>query len=216
MPKNDFLTGGYSCDNCNKPVGNTNIHNGGVFVKEQFCSNKCKDEWNARHSGSSSNKSNSDNEDSSSRGSAIGTAAGIGAGIGAGVGGAVAGGLNGLGNLAGKGFSAINAELDKGVNENKQKRAGIEAKAAEISKLEFGSTKEEIQNQLEQLITFGSTLKSEQHPIKKAVYSKVIFGIMRLKTLGANDVAVFLENEAMKVKPKWYNAVGFWMSFSNT
>ncbi len=136
--------------------------------------------------------------------------------VGTGAGGAISGTLSGVGNLAGKGFDALNKELDKGVEDNKKKRKAIEDKADEISKIEFGSSKEDIQSQMEQLISYGNTLSSEQNPIKKAVYSKVTFGIMRLKTLGANDTASFFENESKKIKPNLWNAIWFWATFSNT
>ena len=84
------------------------------------------------------------------------------------------------------------------------------------SKIEFGSTTNEIQSQLEQLIAYGNTLSSKQNPIKKAVYSKVTFGIMRLKSLGVNYTASFFETECKKIKPNLWNAIWFWATFSNT
>jgi hypothetical protein len=39
---------------------------------------------------------------------------------------------------------------------------------------------------------------------------------MRLKGLGANDTASFLENESKKIKPTLWNAIWFWATFSNT
>ena len=57
---------------------------------------------------------------------------------------------------------------------------------------------------------------SEQTPIKKAVYTKVAFGIMRLKNLGANDTAEFFETESKKIKPNLWNTIWYWATFSNT
>lgn len=151
------------------------------------------------------------------QGSNLGTGLGnLASGLGNGVGGAISGTLSGVGNLAGKGFDSLNKELDKGVADNKAKRKAIEEKANEISKIEFGSSIEEMQSQIEQLISYGNTLSSEQNPIKKAVYSKVTFGIMRLKGLGANDTASFFETESKKIKPNLWNAIWFWATFSNT
>ena len=161
----------------------------------------------------SSSTKNTNANQGNDLGSGLGNLA---SGVGTGVGGAISGTLSGVGNLAGKGFDALNKELDKGVEDNKKKRKAIEEKAAEISKIEFGSSKEDIQSQIEQLISYGNTLSSEQNPIKKAVYSKVTFGIMRLKSLGANDTASFFENESKKIKPNLWNAFWFWATFSNT
>jgi hypothetical protein len=66
MPKNDFLTGGYSCDYCGKSVGNTNYHNGGFIVKEQFCSPKCQMKWNELNVRSQSGNERSRNDEATS------------------------------------------------------------------------------------------------------------------------------------------------------
>ncbi len=184
-------------------------HNIMVFrVEEQ----KYTTSSNATNQTTSSTKNNNSSQENN-LGSGLGNLA---SGVGAGVGSAISGTLSGVGSLAGKGWDSLNKELDKGVEDNKRKRQAIEEKANEISKIEFGSTANEIQSQLEQLIAYGNTLSSEQTPIKKAVYSKVTFGIMRLKSLGANDTASFFEAQSKKIKPNLWNTIWFWATFSNT
>lgn len=140
----------------------------------------------------------------------------LASGVHSGLGSAISGTLSDIGSLAGKGWDSLNKELDKDVEDNKRKRQAIEEKANEISKIEFGTSANEIQSQIEQLIAYGNTLTSEQNPMKKAVYAKVTFGIMRLKSSGAIEAASFFEKESKKIKPNLWNAFWFWATFSNT
>ncbi|MCZ2129104.1 MAG: hypothetical protein LC109_02440 [Bacteroidia bacterium] len=196
----------------NMITSKTGINTSWIYLDDGTMEMKCLGKVQNNDTVSSSKK-----ETHSTQGNNTGSSLGnLASGVGSGVGSAISGTLSGVGSLAGKGWDSLNKELDKGVEDNKRKRQAIEEKANEISKIEFGTTANEIQSQLEQLIAYGNTLSSEQTPIKKAVYSKVTFGIMRLKSLGANDIASFFEAQSKKIKPNLWNTIWFWATFSNT
>jgi hypothetical protein len=52
MSKRDTLGDGrYFCDNCGNKIYSDNAPtNGGIMIKQRFCSAKCKNDWNALHS----------------------------------------------------------------------------------------------------------------------------------------------------------------------
>lgn len=189
----------------------TGINTSWIFVDDGTMKMRCLGKVQKHNSNSSSRESRFDKGNSSGRG--LGN---IASGLGSGLRNAVSGTLSETGKAANKGLNTLNKDLDKRVEENKKKRLAIEEKAIEISKIEFGTTAHEVQSQLEELIIYGNTLSSQHFPIKKAVYTKVTFGIMRLKSFGANDIAAFYEAQAKKIKPNLWNAIWFWATFSNT
>lgn len=200
----------------------TGINKSWIFVDDGTLQMKCLGKDSKKYKAESAIKINSNQGGdlgstlgnlASGVGSGLGSGLGnLATGVGSGVGSAISGTLSGAGSLAGKGWDSLNKELDKGIQDKKLKKQAIEEKATEITKIEFKSNTEEIQNQLEQLIVYGATLNSEQYPIKKAVYSKVVFGIMRLKSLGAEDISSFFETESKKIKPNLWNAIVFLVS----
>ncbi|MBC5838777.1 hypothetical protein [Flavobacterium muglaense] len=156
--------------------------------------------------GFSSNGTNNTNSNQvSNSGSGLGNLAeGIGSGVGS------------LAGLAGKGVGSFFDMVEKDKENDRRRLQEVIDKGSEISEIEFGTTANEIQSQLEQLIAYSNSLTEKQYPIKKAVYSKVTFGIMRLRSLGATDNAIFFETESKKIKPNLWNAFMFFASGGST
>lgn len=84
--------------------------------------------------------------------------------------------------------------------EEKQK---VEGKVDDIAQVTFGTTTEEISNQLSQLVTLGNSKPDKK--VKSAIVEKMEFGIMKLKGLGANAEATFFEQKVELLKKKsWF------------
>ena len=163
---------------------------------------------------SSNGTKNTNTNQVSNSGSGLGNLA---EGVGSGVGSAISGTLSGVGSLAGfagKGVGSFFDMVEKDKENERRREQELIDKGSKISEIEFGTTANEIQSQLEQLMTYSNTLSSNQYPIKKAVYSKITFGIMRLKSLGANDSAIFFETESKKIKPNLLHAIMFFLDGS--
>lgn len=79
----------------------------------------------------------------------------------------------------------------------------LEGKIDDISQMTFGTTADEISNQLNQLTTLGSSKPDKK--LKAAIVEKMEFGIMKLKGLGANAEADFFEKKLEPLKKKsWF------------
>jgi hypothetical protein len=98
----------------------------------------------------------------------------------------------------------INAEEE--AKEEKEK-AFISSKIDEISNIQLSTDKDELENQLSELLSYGSTIPSSQLQIRKAIYNKSLLALNRLKQTGSTSVSVF-EEQVNKVKPKWYHKLG--------
>lgn len=91
--------------------------------------------------------------------------------------------------------------LDRTEEIEAQKR--LEGKIDDISRMTFGTTADEISNQLNQLTTLGSTKPDKT--VKAAIVEKMEFGIMKLKGLGAHAEADFFQKKLEPLKKKsWF------------
>jgi hypothetical protein len=177
------------CNNCGKAIAhdtNKSIKVGGSYWVTTsgtwYCSNKCKDE----REGTNSNQSNqsgggSGNEEKKS-------------------GGGFLSGLTGGGDSASKiaQTQLLGSLLADSMNENKD----IRAKVDEVSKMIFSTDANELANQMNELLTIGAGTASEHKELIKACYEKMDFGVMKLKSIGANAEAVFFEGKRNSIKPK--------------
>jgi len=92
-------------------------------------------------------------------------------------------------------------EADKQRKQEEKQR--IEGKIEDIAQLVFGSTPEEISNQLSQLVTIGNSKPDKK--VKNAIVEKLEFGIMKLRGLGSNAEADFFEKKLEPLKKKgWF------------
>lgn len=179
----NFMSGKYTCEYCGNPIEDAGVHNGSVIVKERFCSPKCKIAFN--NSKTDRNGENSSNSETSSSAKVAGTTAGI-------VGGAVGGAIGGLGNVAGKGFKGL---MDMA-------NLNYKDQLDQVTKMEFSEEKGDLSNQLNELVTIAGGTNAK--PLKKGIYEKMEYGIMKLNSIGATSEADFFETKRKKIKPKWY------------
>ena len=116
----------------------------------------------------------------------------------------------GVGNLAGKGWSSFNNSLDEIKERNDNQKERIIEEAKQISKFEFSNNPNDLKNELEELLAMRATLKGEELPIKKAIYSKLEFGINRLKSQG-EDIS-FYEEKVNRAKPSLWDKINGFIS----
>jgi|GEM_PF-2805914 hypothetical protein len=111
------------------------------------------------------------------------------------------GGNQGGGSSSGGGFfSKINDSLDAS---NERRESKIESRVYSIVEIKFGSTADEISDACNQLVTIAAGKPDKE--VKKAIYEKMEFAVMKLRQLGANAEADFFEKKRTDVKPKWYD-----------
>lgn len=92
-------------------------------------------------------------------------------------------------------------ENDK--NREREEKQQIEGKVDYIAHITFGTTVEEISNQLSHLVTIGNAKPDKK--VKSAIVEKMEFGIMKLKGLRANTEADFFEKKLEPLKKKtWF------------
>ena len=85
----------------------------------------------------------------------------------------------------------------------REEKLRLEGKVDDIAKMTFGSTTEEISNQLSHLVTIGNSKPDKN--VKSAIIEKMEFGIMKLKGLGASAEADFFEKKLEPLKKKsWF------------
>ncbi|WP_029410678.1 hypothetical protein [Treponema pedis] len=108
--------------------------------------------------------------------------------------------MSGIGGMFGDMFSSTREQLKDNMDQIKNNRA----KTEEIVNFQFGSTSEEIQNQLQNMFTQISALPRLKSPEQKALYNaikeKLEFGIMKLNSNGANAEAEFFQKKFDKLK----------------
>lgn len=92
-------------------------------------------------------------------------------------------------------LSSLNDSLDR-------EDAKVEAQINNISQIEFGSSIDDISNTLNYLVTVAAGKPSRD--IKKVIYQKMEFAIMKLRQQEANTEADFFEKKRAEIKPKWY------------
>lgn len=70
----DLSSGKHLCENCGSKINSPDFHNGGIIVKERFCSKRCMNEWNKEYSGNNQSSSGSDNVGSNAASAGAGAA----------------------------------------------------------------------------------------------------------------------------------------------
>ncbi|MEI7596522.1 MAG: hypothetical protein WCK02_12295 [Bacteroidota bacterium] len=111
------------------------------------------------------------------------------------------GGNQGGGSSSGGGFfSKMNDSMDAS---NERRESKIESRVDSIVAIKFGSTADEISDACNQMVTIAAGKPDKE--VKKAIYEKMEFAIMKLRQLGANAEADFFEKKRTDVKPKWYD-----------
>jgi hypothetical protein len=185
----------FNCTNCGKtgfgssgsgPAGGTNPPSGWITKwgsTKVYCSNRCKDEYNDRKSGSSGGSGNSEVSETKARAEeAKARAAEAKAQEKAAM-------FNGL-------FSAVNADAQE---------------AGEItnylSKITFSNDCSEIENKLSEIIslwTSGEKFTNSDHKsaVKKAAYERFEFGLMKLESMGQSNMIGFFKGKQKEMKPK--------------
>jgi len=94
-------------------------------------------------------------------------------------------------------------KFDKEEEFEREEKLRLERKVEDIAIITFGSTTEEISNQLSHLVTVGSSKPDKN--VKRAIVEKMEFGIMKLKGLGASVEANFFEKKLEPLKKKtWF------------
>jgi hypothetical protein len=99
--------------------------------------------------------------------------------------------------------SPISSNTDSEEKRVMEEKIRIESKIENIAGIQFGNTTDEISNVLNELITIASGKPDKA--VKKAIYEKMEFAIMKLKKLGSNEEANFFETKRTAIKPKWYD-----------
>ena len=149
--------------------------------KRNFCSKQCKLAYEQSKNGEMSANSEAD-EVSADTGKTRG------------------GLMSGIGGMFGDVFTSTGEQLKDNMNQMKQNRA----KTEEIVNLQFDTTSDGLQNQLQNLFTQISALPKFKTPEQKALYNaikeKLEFGIMKLNSVGANSEAEFFQKKFDKLK----------------
>ncbi|TAF09080.1 MAG: hypothetical protein EAZ75_08965 [Flavobacteriia bacterium] len=182
----------YHCTNCGKlgygsagsgPMSGSNPPDGWKTKwgsTKMFCSNRCKDEFNNRNSGNNTTQSNSSEPEKKSGG--------------------FLGGLMGGGDPSEKvaQIGLLGNLLADTMGENKE----IRNKGEYVSKMVFSTNPDELANQMNELLTIGAGTENKHKELIKACYEKMDFGVMKLKSLGANAEADFFAEKRKSIKPK--------------
>lgn len=79
-----------------------------------------------------------------------------------------------------------------------EEKRRLEGKIDEIATISFSDDKAEIENKINELVVLASSKPTKQ--IKKAIIEKIEFGIMKLKTSGANSEAEYFEEKLKSIK----------------
>jgi hypothetical protein len=168
----------FNCSNCGRtgygssgagPLSGANPPSGWITKwasTKIFCSNRCKDEFNKRNE--SSNSSSSSGNSSKSNPGMI--------------------------------SSFIQNQRENEREENRLEEARIQKQQDTIDSIlktiiavQFGQSVDEISDSLNKLVTISTSNNDEK--IKKAIYEKMDYGIIKLKNLGANSEADFFQKK---------------------
>jgi hypothetical protein len=186
----------YSCYHCGKegyksgnydPTPKGWVYNKSFgFGAKLFCSNKCLNEFNSQNS-EKSNNSSEDNYTSKSNN-----------------------------NNSGPGFMEKMAAADIKQAEADRLREEQEylmkerqdSKIKDIASIQFGTSKEEITNIIEQLIVQGSNISSPKE--RKAISDKLELGINKLKQQGVD--CSYYEEKNRKIKPTVWQKIAYYFA----
>lgn len=110
------------------------------------------------------------------------------------------GGLfGGIINSAAGAFNSLNNSIDDRNDKIEQRK---ESYIDDLSSIQFGDSVNDICDVCNLLVTKASG-KSDRE-IKKAIYNKMEFAILKLRKLGASEEADFFEKKRTEIKPKWW------------
>lgn len=108
----------------------------------------------------------------------------------------------GLGNEVGKAFGSLLTGKALFDQTNKEKEL-LDGKIDTISSISLSGSADEIANALNKLVSMASA--STDKEVKKAAVEKLEFGIMKLRSAGANAEADFFEKKVEPLKKKsWF------------
>jgi hypothetical protein len=171
----------FNCANCGKsgvgrPTGGSTLAPTGWvwnksfgFGRKAFCSNRCLAEFNKQNDSDSNSSSSSSSEKSSKSNPGIISS-----------------------------FIQNQREEDRLDEQRRQKQEDkIDSTVESIIAVQFGQSADEIADSLNQLVTIGTSNNDEK--IKKAVYEKMDYGIIKLKKLGAESEADFFQKKLDKI-----------------
>jgi hypothetical protein len=168
----------FNCTNCGKtgygssgsgPMSASNPPSGWITKwasSKIFCSNRCKDEFNKRNDSSDTNSSSSSSSGHSSKPNP--------------------------GIISS--FIQNQREEDRLDEQRRQKQEDkIDSTVESVIAVQFGQSVDEIADSLNQLVTIYTSNNDEK--IKKAIYEKMDYGIIKLKKLGADSEADFFQKK---------------------
>lgn len=85
----------------------------------------------------------------------------------------------------------------------REDKANLEQQIASIATMVIGGSTDEISNQLNQLVSLGSANPDKK--LKSAIVEKLEFGILKLRSAGANTEASYFEGKLEPLKKKsWF------------
>lgn len=173
----------YKCKNCGDSYQESglkdlrNTFTGKNWISQKgFCSDRCKVEYEKNHGSGADNNVPQQKEEKKG------------------------GGFFGfMGSQINNLHDKVEVDKQKDIEE-KQK---IEGKVEDIAAIQFGTTVDDISNQLSQLVTIGNAKPDKK--VKSAIVEKMEFGIMKLKALGANPEADYFDKKLQPLKKKsWF------------
>ena len=154
---------------------------------KKYCSKSCEHEADEAKNGPKSSKSN-DNEAKGANQSGGGTTV-----------------VNKGDGLLTTGVKTLGGRYGQMLDDSaeREEKARLDGKIDSVIAMTFGSNVDDISNQLNQLVSLGSTKPDKA--LKNAIIEKVEFGIMKLKGLNANAEAEFFEKKLEPLKKKgWF------------
>jgi len=160
--------------------------------KYSYCSKKCQLEAEAVEKGNTLSGNQSQNFPSGANASGVENVTVVNKGDGFGA--SVAKGLFGMTNN-------FVEESRKGMKEQETK---VENQINDITTMTFGTTADEISNQLNQLVSIANAKPDKK--VKNAIIEKIEFGILKLKKMNAVPEADFFEKRIVALKKrKFFN-----------
>ena len=111
---------------------------------------------------------------------------------------------DGIGTSAVKGmFGMASNMVAEDLKGKRDAEAKLENQITDVTTMTFGTTADEISNQLNQLVSMASSKPDKK--VKNAIVEKLEFGILKLKQLNALAEADFFEKKLVPLKKKsWF------------
>ena len=177
--------GGYKSGNYDPtPTGWVYNKSFGIGAK-LFCSNKCLNDFNSQNSEKTSNKSEENYSSKSSDNSGPGF----------------------MEKMASADIKQAEADRIREEQEYLMKERQ-DSKIKDIASIQFGNSKEEITNIIEQLIVHGSNISVPKE--RKAIFDKLELGINKLKQQGVD--CSYYEEKSNKIKPTIWQKIAYYFA----